>query len=123
MISQDQMQDVIDTIVSNYDPEEILVFGSYATGKATDTSDLDLLVVKNTDVPMEQRLRTVRHLLEGFLFRIDVNVYTPQEVRDNENVPYSFTRSITLFQGKTIYSKRYESFASVNGTWDRYPSA
>ena len=44
MISQEQIEEIIKRIASNYKPEKIILFGSYAYGTATEDSDLDLLV-------------------------------------------------------------------------------
>ncbi|MFP4250904.1 MAG: nucleotidyltransferase domain-containing protein, partial [Armatimonadota bacterium] len=42
----EKVQEIIQKIVEGYDPEKIIVFGSYARGDWTEDSDLDLLVVK-----------------------------------------------------------------------------
>jgi predicted nucleotidyltransferase len=56
---------IIQKIVSGYAPDKIFLFGSYATGTATVDSDLDLLLIKETQVPVYQRSREVRKLLYG----------------------------------------------------------
>ena len=61
-----------------YDPEKVILFGSYARGDYDEFSDIDLIVIKNT----EQRF--VRRLVEVMAFvprdvAADVFVYTPQE--------------------------------------------
>ncbi len=45
MITSEQIQIVVDTIVEHYQPQMVILFGSYATGEATEESDLDLLVI------------------------------------------------------------------------------
>ena len=48
IISNAQIAAVVQAIVENYQPEKVILFGSYASGSAGDDSDLDLAVVKNT---------------------------------------------------------------------------
>lgn len=55
MIQPDAIQAFSDALVERYHPERILLFGSYADGKATPDSDVDLLVVIN-HVGQAQRL-------------------------------------------------------------------
>lgn len=44
-ISTKHIRAVIEQITSTYDPEKIILFGSYAYGKPNAWSDLDLLVI------------------------------------------------------------------------------
>ena len=46
MISQSQINDIVQRIVFSYKPQKIYLFGSYARGIASENSDLDLLVLK-----------------------------------------------------------------------------
>jgi len=49
MISEAQIQAIVARIVEGYQPDRIILFGSYAYGTPTEDSDLDLLVVKADD--------------------------------------------------------------------------
>lgn len=72
---------VVERIVSGYAPERIIVFGSHASGEAREGSDVDLLIVKETDQrPLERRL-AVERLLADREVPLDLFVYTPVEVR------------------------------------------
>ena len=42
-------RETIDIIILGFDPETIIIFGSVASGAADDHSDLDILVVMDTD--------------------------------------------------------------------------
>lgn len=50
MITEAQIQAVVQRIVEGYAPDRIILFGSYAYGTPTEESDLDLLVLKADDV-------------------------------------------------------------------------
>lgn len=51
MISSERIGIIIDKIVTAYQPDKIMLFGSHATGQAIEDSDLDLLIVKDTKLP------------------------------------------------------------------------
>ncbi len=63
-----------------YNPEKIILFGSAARGDTDEYSDIDLIVVKETDQRFVQRLVDVTSFLPLDL-SIDVFVYTPQELQ------------------------------------------
>jgi predicted nucleotidyltransferase len=45
---QDAFTDIIQSIINNYAPRKIVLFGSYARGEAHDRSDIDLMLIKET---------------------------------------------------------------------------
>ncbi|OWP64391.1 DNA polymerase subunit beta [Hymenobacter amundsenii] len=49
VISEAQIQAIVRRIVEGYQPDRIILFGSYAYGTPTEDSDLDLLVIKADD--------------------------------------------------------------------------
>ena len=56
MVTNEQIQAVTDVIVDHFKPQAVILFGSYATGTATEDSDIDILVIKKTDLPRHRRL-------------------------------------------------------------------
>lgn len=48
-IDMKEIKDKIKTIIKKYSPEKIILFGSYATGKSTHFSDVDLLIIMDTE--------------------------------------------------------------------------
>jgi len=51
MTIQEQISYTIQTIISGYAPEKIIIFGSHVTNNANENSDLDLLIIKKTCEP------------------------------------------------------------------------
>ena len=49
MITEAQIQAVVQRIVAGYAPDRIILFGSCAHGTPTEDSDLDLLIIKGDD--------------------------------------------------------------------------
>ena len=79
MIETEQIAEIIQCIVRQLDPEKIILFGSYARGDARNDSDIDLLVVAETDLPVRERFPAVRRLLADFPAAFDVFWKTPEE--------------------------------------------
>ncbi|MBI4646741.1 MAG: nucleotidyltransferase domain-containing protein [Bacteroidia bacterium] len=105
MISQTQINEVVKKIVNNYKPEKIYIFGSYAIGTATENSDLDLIIIKNTDLPPHKRIYNVRMLLLDTIFPLDILVYTPEEIYKEGENKFSFIHNIFKI-AKVIYEKQ-----------------
>src|SRR3989344_2391765 len=83
-----------------YEPEKIILFGSYAHGKPAKDSDIDLILIKNTKEPFNQRLKKIRMLLRTTT-PVDVFVFTPQEFKEGEKTnPFIAEVSKT---GKIVY--------------------
>jgi len=51
MIAEAQLKEIVSKIAENNNPEKIILYGSYAKGNGTEDSDLDIIVIKNTDFP------------------------------------------------------------------------
>ena len=84
--------------------ERIILFGSYAAGNPNDDSDLDLFVIKETDLPRPQRTVQVRKMLYGSMIPIDLIVYTPKEIDESKENKFSFVYKV-LNTGKTLYER------------------
>jgi predicted nucleotidyltransferase len=90
MLSDDDITRIADRIVRGYGPLAVGTFGSYATGRARDKSDLDLFVIKRTPEPPSARRRAVVRLLFGVLHPVDAHVFTPEEFEQEAYEELSF---------------------------------
>jgi predicted nucleotidyltransferase len=102
MLTSQEVGDIVSRIVERVRPERIIVFGSYAKGVATARSDLDLLVVADTDLPMARRAEAVEPITSRYLTPVDVHIYTDEEVREYGTEPGSFLASV-LATGIVLY--------------------
>lgn len=99
---------ILDNIVSrlrqDYEPEQIILFGSYAYGKPTDESDLDLLIVKDTSEPILARWMKVRKLVSDLRKGIAFSpiIVTPSELKNRLGKGDPFFEEI-LQKGKKLY--------------------
>lgn len=61
-----------------YDPEAIMLFGSFAQDRVRENSDLDMVIIKRTEKPHDQRISEVLALAKPAV-PLDIFVYTPEE--------------------------------------------
>ncbi len=101
-----QLSEVVERIVAGYDPEEIILFGSFAWGEPEKDSDMDLFIVK--DDPRRQRERgiDVRHILMEMhpYPLVDVLVCTPAERDKRREMGDPFVIKI-LEKGRRVYKR------------------
>lgn len=62
-------------------PRRIILFGSRARGTAKADSDYDLLIVAETDLPLEDRIFQARRAVRDVRVPKDIVVVTPEEFR------------------------------------------
>ncbi|MCK5135134.1 MAG: nucleotidyltransferase domain-containing protein [Bacteroidales bacterium] len=104
MIGKDKISEIVKKIASGYNPDKIILFGSYAIGNPNENSDLDLFVVKETDSPRPQRTVQVRKMLYGSMVPMDLIVYTPKEIEESKENRYSFVYEV-LNNGIVLYER------------------
>ncbi len=104
MLTAKEIEKLIDRIVTHIQPRKVIIFGSYAKGTATIKSDLDMLVIKETDLPMKKRGNILKHIAGNSLIPVDIHIYTPEEVEEYGREQFSFINSI-LKTGKTVFEK------------------
>ena len=85
--------------------ESVILFGSYARGDADEDSDVDLMIVVETDLPRFKRSRDLYKAIRPYPFGMDILVYTPKEIEKGRKSPVSFVSTV-LKEGKTVYVGR-----------------
>ena len=104
MITENEIESITGLIIKKYNPEKIILFGSYAVGNATDESDLDLLVIsdKEADLPRYKRGLDIRLLLSRFIFPKDILFYSTVEIKKWKDIPNTLVNNI-FTKGKVLY--------------------
>lgn len=102
MIGQSDIEKVAREIGEAARADRVVLFGSYANGRMTADSDVDFLVVAESDLPRHKRSRDLYRRIQPHRFSMDIIVYTPEEVRRGCRTPVSFV-SQALREGKTVY--------------------
>jgi uncharacterized protein len=74
MISDEQIQQAVEILVREAQPERIILFGSYARGEARPDSELDLLVVKREVRHQQAEMVRLRRALSVLRIPVDLLV-------------------------------------------------
>ncbi|MDO9578624.1 MAG: nucleotidyltransferase domain-containing protein [Candidatus Cloacimonadales bacterium] len=105
MVDRKILDEVVQRIVINYQPDKLLLYGSQACGKEQTDSDFDLLIIKDNKLPRHKRSREVRPFLRGIKFPIDIIVYTQAEIEKWQNVKNSFIYNV-LNSCEILYERK-----------------
>lgn len=99
-----ELDRIVGVIIADYRPEKIILFGSLATGDVHEWSDIDLVIIKNTQERFIKRLREVRRMTRPII-GVDFLVYTPGEVEAMKKEGRRFLKEEILEKGKLLYEK------------------
>lgn len=103
IVSRHTIQETARQIAERFDPEQIILFGSYAYGEPQPDSDVDLLVVMRTSLKeTEQAIRICQSI--PYSYGLDLLVRTPENLKRRIEMGDRFLRDITL-QGKVLYER------------------
>jgi uncharacterized protein len=95
---------LVNHIVNNFSPDEIILFGSYAYGKPTAWSDVDLLVVMETPKGELETSLDIINSLPPTLFSLDILARDRQTIEQRNLMGDTFMREITS-KGKILYAR------------------
>ena len=101
MVTMRSIREFSRRIAREYHPERIVLFGSYAQGRPTEDSDVDLLIVMAFDGKSAHKSVEIRLKLRPS-FPVDLLVRTPATVRERLAIGDTFMRDI-LDTGKVMY--------------------
>jgi predicted nucleotidyltransferase len=108
MTTDIRLREIIDEIVNRisngYKPKKVILFGSYAYGEPTEDSDIDLLIIKNTDKRPIDRWVEVKRLLRDIsrTFPVSPLVYTEKEIEERIAIKDFFIEEI-FEKGDILY--------------------
>ncbi|MEI7425337.1 MAG: nucleotidyltransferase domain-containing protein [Candidatus Moraniibacteriota bacterium] len=99
-----KIQEVADKIVQEFQPEKIILFGSWAWGEPTEDSDVDLFVVKETTDNRKTAME-----IDGSIFPrpfpMDLFVYTPNQLKKELSFEEPFITKVSK-KGMLLYEKK-----------------
>ena len=101
-VTEEVLEEIVRRIVTALHPEKIVLFGSYACGRPSEDSDVDLLVILETQARPVDRYLAVSRLLRPRPYPLDILVKTPAEIHQGVEQGNAFLREI-LTQGRVLY--------------------
>lgn len=96
------IQLMVERIISDFHPLQVILFGSHARGEASLKSDVDFLVVLPHINNKRKTAIEIRRALANFPLCKDVIVTTPDEISRKGNLIGTLLRS-ALMEGKILY--------------------
>lgn len=98
----DDLDKIVKKLISEYNPEKIILFGSLAKG-LKDAKDIDLLIIKKTKKKYFDRLEEIATICD-YDIPIDFLIYTPEELEE-EAKSNPFLRREVLEKGEVLYDR------------------
>jgi predicted nucleotidyltransferase len=101
MVERAQIQAFSEAVAREFQPEKIVLFGSYAYGRPTEESDVDLLVIMPFDRKRGRKSLGIRRRVPAS-FPLDLIVRTPEFIAQRLAWGDCFTHEI-LSKGRVLY--------------------
>ena len=105
MTINENINEIVNRIISFCSPEKIILFGSHAYGQPTPDSDLDIMVIMDTTERPHKRAVSLRKLLRDISVPKDIIVKTPDEFKRYKDVIGTIVFPAAHY-GKVIYERR-----------------
>jgi predicted nucleotidyltransferase len=101
MIDEKSIHELSESIAREFEPERIILFGSYGCGSPSEDSDVDLLVIMPfISDPVDKAVEIRLKVRPGF--PLDLLVRTPDKVQERLEMGDHFMREI-IEEGKVLY--------------------
>jgi len=107
------IRDFARRVAERFQPDKIILFGSYAYGTPNEDSDVDILVVMPARNELDQMVR-IDLACESY-FPLDLLVRTPKNMQWRLEEGDSFLREI-VSRGKILYEKPDEGVGEKSGS-------
>ncbi len=104
MIDSNKINEIVNIIATKFNPDKIILFGSYASDSQNEDSDLDLLIIQDTDQPIQTRGFNIRMSLIGTMIPFDILIYTNSEFEKERDNSFSFLNS-AMKNSKVLYER------------------
>ena len=104
IVSDAIINQIVQKIVDQINPLQVILFGSYAMGMPTIDSDVDLFVIVESNLPRHKRSAKIRLLFAPAPCPLDILVYTPQEVESCSGVVNHIVTHV-MTTGKILYER------------------
>jgi HEPN domain-containing protein len=115
----DALDRMVATLVERFDPDQIILFGSYARGTAGPDSDIDLLVVMPFDEQLRgEKTREVYAAVSGSRIATQTVVYTPRQFNEYHDVVGTVVYP-AVREGVVLYRRQASQVREEPRAWDQ----
>ncbi|MEW6227129.1 MAG: nucleotidyltransferase domain-containing protein [Bacillota bacterium] len=102
MIRERDLAEAVERLVTRFQPQRIILFGSQARQAADERSDVDLLVITPVIGSRRALMVAMDRALKGLGFARDIVVLTPEEFERDRQIPGTVARPAWL-EGRVLY--------------------
>ena len=99
------IRDIVDTLKLEYKPEKIILFGSCVSGKITPDSDIDMLIIKDTDKAYRERWIEVGRLVRNPKRNIPFEPFIITTKEFQRELKRNFFLQEIVEKGRVLYAK------------------
>ena len=104
-VKRSEIRRIAQSIGRKFKPQKVYLFGSYAHGKPTIDSDVDLLVLMHTSLSNVEQAVQIRRMVD-LPFPTDLLVRTPEQLAQRMEIGDDFIRDIVT-KGIVLYEATY----------------
>jgi predicted nucleotidyltransferase len=108
MYQKEDLEIVKDVILGEIEPYQIILFGSYATGRQDESSDLDVMILTKEELNRKRKLEILYRLQRKFLYleyRIDLLIKNWNEFKKYKGYIGTINYDVGR-EGKVLWSKQ-----------------
>jgi predicted nucleotidyltransferase len=98
------IRSMVRRLVRQFDPEQIILFGSHARGTAGPDSDVDFLIVMPVKGSKREKMLEMQLALDDILVAKDIIVVTPDEMLRHRDIPGTIEQPAVL-EGQVLYAR------------------
>jgi len=102
MIDKKDILKIKEQIASQFPAQKIILFGSQATGKADNRSDVDLLVISPIKGKRRNLMVEMNRALDSLNYAFDIVILTLEEFEIDRVIPGTIARYASQ-EGRVIY--------------------
>jgi predicted nucleotidyltransferase len=103
-VDEKTVEAVVEQLVETLQPETIILFGSYADGRADFDSDIDILALTDRRFSPVEQYELQRRLFADFPFAVQLILMTAREFEETKNVIGGIAYPAAKY-GKIIYER------------------
>lgn len=100
-----RIREITETLKEKYRPEKIILFGSCVSGRITSDSDIDMLIIKDTDKAYRERWMEIGRLVRNSKRNIPFEPFIITTKEFQRELKRNFFLQEIMEKGRVLYEK------------------